>query len=233
MSQLESFAHRDVDGCEVSSAPSAPSGFWLCCPRGRPLLTASSPGSTGWSDPSLAGSGWSAGPYTDPRWGSRRWTAGGGELDCPFPPTRCWLCGWRGPRAAVWRVCVWSFSLWMCTGRYHCQKTAGSGSEDLVLFSGCVPLSGSVGQYFIPWLVWFLHDKVTPKTAHMARKLEIVTVFCERFAHLFPPVTVFLLQVPLQRHVRRSGLTLQECSAALHAILNRLHSILISCETEN
>ena len=143
MSQPESFAHRDADGCEVSSVLSAPSGFWLCCPRGCPHRAASSPGSTGWSGPSPAGSGWSAGPYTVRRSESRRWTAEEGGQGCLFPPTHCWPCDWRGPRAAAWQACVWSFSLWMCTGRCRCQRTAASGSGDLVLFSGCGPLSES------------------------------------------------------------------------------------------
>lgn len=143
MSQLELSAHHDVGGCEASSVLLAPSGFWLCCLRGRPLRAASNPGNTGWSGPSLAGLGWSAGPYTDRRLESRRWTAAEGEPGCLFPPARYSLCGWKGLRAAAWQVCVWSFSLWMCTGRYRCQTTAVSGSEDLVLFLGCDPLSES------------------------------------------------------------------------------------------
>lgn len=47
MSQLELFAPHDADGSGASSAPSAPSGFWLCCPRGCRLQSASNPGSTG------------------------------------------------------------------------------------------------------------------------------------------------------------------------------------------
>lgn len=49
----------------------------------------------------------------------------------------------------------------------------------------------------------------------------------EGFAHLFSSVAVFLLQVPLERHVRRPGLALQERGAALHPILHRLQSVLI------
>lgn len=143
MSRPESFAHRDVDGCEASSALSAPSGFWLCCPRGCPLRAASNPGSTGWSGPSPVGSGWSAGPYTDQRSESRCWTAAEGGPGCPSPPTRCWPCDWKAPRAAVWRACAWSFSLWRCTGRCRRRTTAESGSGGLVLFWGCGPLSES------------------------------------------------------------------------------------------
>lgn len=47
------------------------------------------------------------------------------------------------------------------------------------------------------------------------------------FSHLFSPVAVLLQQMPLERHVRRPGLTLQEGGAALHAVLNRLQSVLI------
>lgn len=143
MSQLELFAHRDADGCEASSVLLTPSGFWLCCHRGCPLRAASNPGSTGWSGPSLVGLGWSGGPYTGRHSESRCWTAAEGGPDCLFPPTRCWPYDWKAPRAAVWRACVWSFSLWMCTGRCRRQTTAESGSEDLVLFLGCGPLSES------------------------------------------------------------------------------------------
>lgn len=143
MSQLGLLAHRDAGGCEASSVLSAPSGFWLCCQLGCPLRAASNPGSTGWSGPSLVGWGWSGGPYTGRRSESRCWTAAAVKPGCLFPPRRCWPCDWRGPRAAVWQVCVWSFSPWMCTGRFRRQMTAKSGSKGLVLFLGSGPLSES------------------------------------------------------------------------------------------
>lgn len=50
-----------------------------------------------------------------------------------------------------------------------------------------------------------------------------------RSTRLLSPVAVLLQQVPLERHVRRPGLTLQEGGAALHPVLNRLQSVLIAC----
>lgn len=137
MFQLELFPHHDAGGCEASSGLSAPSSFSLCCHWGCPLRAASNPGSIGWSAPSLAGLGWSGGPYIDLRSESKCWTAGEVRPGCLFPPTRCWLYDLRGPRAAVWQGCVWSFSPWMCTGRCHHQMTAESGAGDRVLFLGC------------------------------------------------------------------------------------------------
>lgn len=51
------------------------------------------------------------------------------------------------------------------------------------------------------------------------------------FADLFSPVTVFLLKVPLERHMRRSRLALQERGTPLYSILNRLQSVLIDCRS--
>lgn len=143
MSRPESSPRRDADGCGASSALSAPSGFWLCHRWGRRRRAASNPGSTGWSGPSPAGLRWSGGPCIDPRLESRGWTAGGGGPGCQSPPARCWLCDWRGPPAGVWPECVWSFSLWTCTGRCHHQTAAVSGWGDRALSSGCGPRSGS------------------------------------------------------------------------------------------
>lgn len=47
MSQPGLFPRRDAGGCGASSVLLAPSGFWLCRRRGRPLRAASNPGSTG------------------------------------------------------------------------------------------------------------------------------------------------------------------------------------------
>ncbi len=145
MSQLCCSAPGGVSCFLASGGPSVrpwgPSSF-VCELQGRPP-SASSPGSTGWWDPSLAGWGWSAGLCTALCWASRRWTGEAARQEQWIRSGWCWRCGRKGPPAEVWPACAWSSSRLRCTGKPLHQRAGESAGEDPALYEQPVHHSGS------------------------------------------------------------------------------------------